>query len=519
MLSGSAAAPALRRRRPAYALLGTSLLIAALLLLPLAFLVLQAVQVGRHELVSLVFRGVSERLLWNTVRLAAVVTFACGTIGLGAAWCTERANLPWRRFWTVALVLPLAVPDFVIGYGWISVFPSVHGYWGSVLVMTVGSYPLVYLPVAAAFRASDPGFGDVARTLGIGRWRTFWRIEFPQLRPALLGGCLVVGLILLAEFGTFEVMSFQTFSTEIYTEFEIGFDTPAACALSLILVGLGLILLLGEAGIRSRPGSARRSQLSRPPSRIDLGPARYLMLFPLAGLLVLAIGIPLWALVYWLTQGTSSTLPPVSIVSEAATTAGYCASAAAVATAAALPVALLVDRHPSRASVLLERSTYIVLALPGLVVGLALVYFTVRYLPWVYQSSIELVFAYAVLFFPLALVVVRSAIAQAPSGLEDVARTLGARPISRLLRVTLPLLAPGLLAGFALVFLTACTELTATLLLHPTGVETLATQFWEYESNAAYGAAAPYALVLMLVAMIPGGLLGYWFERLGRRGM
>jgi iron(III) transport system permease protein len=217
-------------------------------------------------------------------------------------------------------------------------------------------------------------------------------------------------------------------------------------------------------------------------------------------------------------EGTSSTLPPASILSAAGATAGYSAAAAGLATVAALPVALLVERHRSKATVLLERSTYIVQALPGLVVALAFVYFSVRYLPQLYQSSTELVAAYAIMFFPLALVAVRAGVAQAPTGLEEVARSLGHGRLSALTRVTLPLLAPGLVAGFSLVFLSAATELTATLVLHPTGVETLATQFWAYTSNFSYGAAAPYALGLLLVAMLPGVLLGRWFERIAGSG-
>ena len=109
-------------------------------------------------------------------------------LGVAAAWVVERTDIPWRRFFATVLVLPLAMPDFVLAYSWISIDPSVHGYWGAVLVMTLGSYPLVYLPVAAALRTADPGLEDVARGLGLGRWRTFFRITLHQIRPALVGG-------------------------------------------------------------------------------------------------------------------------------------------------------------------------------------------------------------------------------------------------------------------------------------------------------------------------------------------
>ncbi len=518
MTATAAATGETRRRFPPFALVGAATVVAGAVLLPLVFLGLQAVQSGWGVLSPLLFRQLTATLLWNTVRLTVAVTVLCAVIGVAAAWCTERTALPFRRFWKIALVLPLAVPDFVLGYGWISLAPGVHGYRGSVLVMTLGSYPLVYLPVAAALRSADPDLEEVARVLGLGRFRAFWRVTLHQIRPAVLGGSLLVALILLAEFGTFEILRFQTFTTEIFTEFQIGFDTPAACALSLVLVLIGLVVLSGEAAARGRAGTARRGQLGRPPTRLRLGRTTVPVLLGLAGLLGLAIGVPVAALVYWFSSGTSSTLPSASILSAAGATAGYSAAAAAVATVAALPVALLVERHRSKGTVLLERSTYIVQALPGLVVALAFVYFSVRYLPQLYQSSTELVAAYAIMFFPLALVAVRAGVAQAPTGLEEVARSLGHGRLSALVRVTLPLLVPGAVAGFSLVFLSAATELTATLVLHPTGVTTLATQFWAYTTNFSYGAAAPYALALLLVAMLPGVLLGRWFERIAGSG-
>jgi iron(III) transport system permease protein len=124
-----------------------------------------------------------------------------------------------------------------------------------------------------------------------------------------------------------------------------------------------------------------------------------------------------------------------------------------------------------------------------------------------------LVAAYAILFFPLALICVRASVAQAPRELEEVARSLGLSPFKAVLRVTLPLVAPGLAAGFCLVFLSAVTELTATLLLVPYGVHTLATQFWSYQTNTSYGAAAPYAVVIVALAAIPATVLTMWFDR------
>ncbi len=148
-----------------------------------------------------------------------------------------------------------------------------------------------------------------------------------------------------------------------------------------------------------------------------------------------------------------------------------------------------------------------------MVVALSLVFFATRYAYGLYETSLLLVIAYAILAFPLALVCIRASVAQLPPHLPEVGRSLGRGPASVFARVTLPLLAPGLVAGFCLVFLTAATELTATLVLAPIGVQTLATQFWAFQQNASYGAAAPYALVMVVVAVIPGAMLGLWFDR------
>jgi iron(III) transport system permease protein len=177
-------------------------------------------------------------------------------------------------------------------------------------------------------------------------------------------------------------------------------------------------------------------------------------------------------------------------------------------------VALLSVRHPGRTTMVLERSTFLVLALPGVVIALALVFFAERYAPVLYPHSPLLIVAYAILFFPLALVAVRASVAQAPTGLEEMARALGCGPWSVLWRVTFRLVAPGLAAAFCLVFLSAVTELTSTLILIPTGAQTLATQFWAYTQNLSYAAAAPYATLMVLIAVIPSYLLGRWFNRL-----
>jgi iron(III) transport system permease protein len=495
------------RRWPLVSVAG-GILVAALVLLPLIFLIDQAGQSGWSELRHLVLRHSVAVLLWNTVRLTVACTLLCALLGVGAAWLVERTELPLRRFWAVALVLPLGIPDFVVGFGWVSIDPALHGYLPAVMIMTLSLYPLVYLPVAAGMANLDGALEETARSLGMGPWRTFAKVTLRQIWPAVLGGCLLVTLGLLAEFGAFEILQYRTFTVEIFVEYKLGFNTVGACALSLVLVLLGLLVLGGELALGGR-GRAWRSGpgVRRMSSRVPLRTWTLPSLAALTVLTGLALGVPIGSLVYWMTRGNSSTLPSTSILAALGHTAELSAAAAAIATALSVPVCTLALRHRNRLTLAIERLAYLPMALPGLVIALGLVSFTVRHALALYQSSLELIVAYAILFLPLAVVGVRSAMAQSSPRLEEVGRSLGSRPGEVFRRVTLPLIAPGLGAAFALVFISSSTELTATLLLRPTGVNTLATQFWTYTTNFSYGAAAPYAGLMVLISAIPAFLL------------
>jgi iron(III) transport system permease protein len=483
------------------------------LLGPEIFLVLQANGVGWTELHRVLFRPLTTELLTNTVELAVVVTVLTAIIGTAAAWCVERTALPGKRIWAVLVVLPVSIPDFVVGYAWHSLSPNFIGLHAAAVVMTLDLYPLVYLPVAAALRRTDPALEESAHALGLGKWATFRRVVLPQIRPALLGGSLVVILALLAEFGAFEILNFRTFTTEIFTELQV--DTSAASAMSLLLVLLGIVVLLGE-GFSSGGGRVSRGgpQASRPPVRRRLGLWLAPVLLGLGALVALAVGVPIGTLVYWLTHSQHTTLPASTTLLDATlATARYSAFAAVLATIAATPVALLAAQRRGRIAKVLERSTYLIQSVPGVVIALSLVFFSVRYVFPIYQTSVLMVIAYALLFFPLALVCVRASASQASPKLAEMGRSLGYRPLYVFFRVTLPIISPGIGAAFCLVFLSSVTELTATLVLVPTGVHTLATQFWAYQTNTAYGAAAPYAAVIVAIAAIPSVVLGAWFSR------
>ena len=462
------------------------------------------------------FRPRVAELLWNTTRLAVGTVVVCGVLGVGAAWLVERSSVPFRRVWHVLLVAPLAVPAFVNSYAWISLLPGFDTYWGALLVVSLSYFPFVYLPVAAAFRGLDPALEETARGLGLSSWAVFLRVHLPQLRVALLGGSLLVALHLLAEFGALQMLRYPTFTTAIYDQYRATFNGPGATMLAGVLVLLCLVLLLAEIRLRGRRGYARTGRgASRPPRPVMLGRLTWLALAGLAAVIVLALVVPLGSLGYWMLAGASTAFDWAALAATTGTTLALAAAAAVATTAMALPTGWLAVRARSRMSTLLERATYLGSSVPGIVVALALVTLSIRATPWLYQTVPVLLAAYAILFLPRAIVTVRAAVEQSPGIYDDVASSLGSTAFDRMRRVTLPLLAPGIGAGAALVFLAVVTELTATLLLAPTGTTTLATAFWSASSALEYGAAAPYAVIMVLLSAPATVLL----SRDARRGL
>ncbi|MCU1367810.1 MAG: hypothetical protein JWN39_3449 [Ilumatobacteraceae bacterium] len=475
------------------------------LAVPLVSVAAQAVSAGSSTAHRILTGPILPSLLLHTVYLTAIVASACGLLGLGAAWLVERTDLPLRRLFAVMLLLPLAVPEFVAGYSWVSIAPSIQGLRGASFVMTLSLYPLVYLPVSAALRRTDAGADEVARSLGVGPFARFWRITMPSVKRPLFGGMLLVGLYLLAEYGAFAILRYRTFATAIYTQYRLGFDGNAASVLTMVLCLIGVVLLTAESRI-GRVGHPGR-ETGRPAYRARLGWTMPLAVLAILVLCALAIGVPVGSIIYWMVRGSSTTLPPASVFTTAVRSLGLGAVAAGVATALALPVAVLSVRHPSKFASTVERTAYLDRALPGIAIGLTFVTLTVHHLRPLYQSTTLLEAAYVLLFFPLALVAIRSAVARVPPVFDEIARSLGLSPLRVMCRITIPLVLPGLGAAATLVWLSSTTELTATLLLRPTGLSTLATQFWVYTSGLAYGAAAPYAAIMIGMSVIPVALL------------
>ena len=462
-------------------------------------------------------------LLLRSIGLAAAVTATTIAVAVPLAWLTTRTDLPGRRVWGVLCVLPLVIPSYIGAYLMVSALgpsglaqdvlgvehlPSIYGFTGAWLVLSAFTFPYVLLPVQAVLRRVDPQLEEAARGLGRTPRQVFTSVVLPQLVPAIGAGGLLVALYVLSDFGAVSILRFDSFTRVIYTTYRSSFEREGAAALACLLVLVTLLVLWLEGRTRrSRayhriaPGAQRRAK------PVPLGRWRWPALGFVGGVVLVALVLPVAVLVYWATKSLGADLDWSTVWSAAGHSLLAAALAAGVAAAAALPVALLAARHPSRASRALERASYAGHALPGIVVALALVFLGTRAWPALYQTLAMLVLAYVILFLPQAVGAIRAALLQIDPHVEEAARSLGRSPLAVLRTITAPLARSGVLAGAALVFLTAVKELPATLLLAPIGFETLATEIWRLTSASFFERGAIPSLVLLAVSAVPLALL------------
>ena len=511
-----------RRVRPPAWLALAAVAVAAVVCLPVGYLALLASQdLGRT---------LDDLMQWRTVALAArslgltaAVTAASVGLAVPLAWLTVRTDLPGRRVWTVLTALPLVLPSYIAAALAVSLLgpsgelqdlvgverlPSIYGFPGAFAVLTLVSYPLVLLTVRSALARLDPALEDAARAMGRSPWAVFRTVVAPQLGPAVGAGALLVALYALSDFGAVSLMRFDSFTRVIYTEYRTSFDRVGAASLATLLVGLALVLLWLEGRTRRRMTYWRAGPgAGRPAPVTALGRWRWPALGYCAGVVAIALVLPVGGLVYWTARSLSGAVDWGALAGAALDSLVAAGLAAAVAAACALPVALLAARYDGRVARGVERAAWVGHALPGIVVALALVFFGTRVAAPLYQTLAMLVVALVVLFLPLALGASRAAILQVSPRVEEAARGMGRSTLGVTATITAPLARGGVLAGAALVFLTAIKELPATLLLAPIGFETLAVATWRATSIGSYERGAVPALVLLAVSAPPLWLL------------
>ena len=502
------------------------LLVAALMLLTPLYLVMRTAGSGTAALDILV-KASTIQALGRTISLSLAVTVASALVAVPLAWLTVCTDLPGRKMWAAAAALPLVLPSYVAAFLFVSTFgpkglvqqwlfpltgierlPEIYGFSGAFIVLTLMSYPFTLLSVRAALQRLDPALIEAARSLGLSPWQAFWRVTLPHLRPALVAGSLLVSLYVLRDFGAVTLLRYTTFTRLIYQQYQSFSDRSLAAALSLVLILLTALVVWLDVRTRGQAQYTRRSMgTARQARPIPLGWWRWPALAFVSLIILLGLVLPATGLIYWLVRGLTQGEALVSLWSASIHSVLVSLAAAVLTVAAALPMRILAVRKNTRVSHSIERIAYTGYALPGLVIALALVFFGAQYARPLYQTLPMLLAAYLILFIPQAIGTVRTSLLQLPRSLEEAGRSLGYSSTGVFHRITLPLVQPGVLAGGALVFLTCMKELPTTLLLSPTGYNTLATTVWSAISEVFFARAAAPALLLILLSSVPLAIL------------
>jgi iron(III) transport system permease protein len=525
-LSPGVSGPALAgRRRPLPpALTALAVLAVVPAALPIGFLLWTVLRPGGFDAGGFGVTRLLE-LLASTAVLVVAVTATTLVLGVATAWLTTRTDLPGRKVWSTLAALPLVIPSYVgalamlgatgnqglvtellgrLGLGGV---PQFTGFWAAWVALSLWNFPFVHLLTVPALRRLDPSVEEAAQGLGASRWRTVATVVVPQLKPALTGSALLVALYVMSDFGAVSLLRYETFTRAIYTQFRGRLTLTPALFLSGILVLIALVLVVVEQRSRGAGGGPTGRPLRRQRLVHLDTKGRVLGLGFLGALVTASLGIPLVTLTWWAVRGSNLGNSAEVIWQELLNTLGVAGAGAVLTAIAAVPVALLAVRHPGRSSRGIESVAWAAYSLPHIAVGIGFLVLAVRYLPAMYQSIPLLLIAYVALFMPLSLASTEAGLWQVPVGLEEASRGLGSGPWRTFVRVTGPLVWRSVLAGAALVFLTAMKELPATLLLRPTGFETLAVDIWGAASELFYTQASVAALVLVGLSAVPLFLL------------
>ena len=510
VVAADSGAPGRRRRTglPPWQLLGPTVVVALVSLAPVWYLIDRALDRGWGAAVDELAQRRTIDLVVRSTALAGFVTVATVVVGTAAAWIVARSDLPGRRVLRVAFAMPLAVPSYLAAFAWVAWNPSIAGFWGAALVLVATTYPYVYLPVVAALGRIDPAQEEIARSLGWEEWRIALGLTLRQARPSVLAGALLVAQYAYMDFGAVATMRYEAFTWVVYGAYRAGFNPTRAALLSVVLVAVSVVLVTAEGAARGRVDAARvGGGVARRGRPVRLGRAGVPAAVFVTVVLGAALVFPVFSVVSWSLWRGGAGVSFGEVFSALWATVGVAAVAAVVTAVAALPVGLLAARFRSGLARRLEQATYVAHTLPGIVLGISMVYVGVRLLRPVYQELPLLALAYVVAFLPLLVGSVRAAVEAVPERLEDIARSLGTSRSGAWWRVTIPAARSGIAAGTALVFLATMKELPITLLLRPTGTETLATRLWGHTTVSDYAAAAPFALTLLVVAAVPTALL------------
>jgi iron(III) transport system permease protein len=494
---------------------------AALILLPLGYVTSQALSADPTVWSRLWTTRIPE-LLTNTIWLSASVACLTLLLGVSTAWLVTRIEFPGRRLWEGALVLPLAMPTYVLAYIYSYLLgfggPVEHvwqliagpearifspqSYLGATLVMTLDTFPFVYLLSRSALLNLNVSFEEVSRASGISRMKTLWLVTLPLMRPSIAAGLALVILYVVSDFGAVSLLRYQTLTYAVFQQMTGRSDNTAASILSLLLVGLALLFLVTERWFRHRSRFYQTTGRYRRPERHRFG---WLGTTMVTGYLALVVGasfgLPAYLLVIWSLSPEAQATIDNRFFGFLLNSGFLAACAATGGVLIGLPLAYMANRRPSWLNLGCLQAAYAGYVLPGPVAALAVLVLCLNLTPFLYGSVLVLIVAYVIHFLPAGLQSLEPALQQITPNLEEVARTLGLGVRQTWQRVTLPLMRNGFIVAWVLMFLQTMKELPATLLLRPVGFDTLAIRVWMEASEEYYQLAAPSALLIVLLGL------------------
>lgn len=481
-------------------------LVLILIMQPLLYLIIRASEKSGSQIIALLTREKTLEVLGITLSLLVIVVAVNILFGTAIAAGLHYVKIPVPRLFLVATILPLAIPSYVFTYTWKALFPSMEGLWAAAFILALSTIPYMILTVLIAFQKIDLALIEVGRSLGLSKIAIFFRIILPQVRRSISAGALLSGLYVLSDFGAVSLLNVETLTVSIQNLFKSSYDRGAAAVIGALLFLAAALFVSFETSLKGRDFETRGSEgFQNTIRRIDRKGLSLFTVSVLAGYIICAVLTPFYVLVTRFLANPSA-VKITDLVSAAASTVSVAALGAIFAFILSLPLAFLISQGKGRFTTFSEKAILVSHALPGVVVGLALVSFGSR-LGGLYQSIYLLAFAYAVLFLAKSVASTSGSLALVSPQLKEVAATLGKSRSKIATEVVFPIALPSMSLGILLVFLTAMKELPATLMLRPTGMDTLATQIWSAASISRFNEAAPYALILVVIAAIPTFIL------------
>ncbi|MBI5330770.1 MAG: iron ABC transporter permease [Betaproteobacteria bacterium] len=479
---------------------------------------------------------VLPELLVNTAWLLAGVGAGVTLLGVSLAWLTAACEFPGRRFFTWALLLPLALPAYVTGFVWLGLLdftgplatwlrevwgiqtpPPIRSRAGVIVVMALALYPYVYLTARAAFLGQGRRLMEAAQSLGQSRWSGFWRVALPMARPGIVAGLLLALMETLADFGTVSVFNYNTFTTAIYKAWFSLFSLPAAAQLASILIGFVFLAAVLESAMRARRSYAASTRTAQA-ARIRLGGWRAGLALGWTGaVFLLAFVIPMGQIGLWAAAAFEQDFDAryLDFAWHSLLLSGL---GALLVTALALALAYSQRLHPTpalRATVRLGALGY---ALPGAVLAVG-VFIPVAWADnWLIDAFhldgqvlagtlLVMLLAYCARFMAVGFGPLESGLARITRSVDEAARILGVTGWRRLTRVHLPMLRVSLFTALALTFVDIMKELPITLMTRPFGWDTLAVRVFEMTAEGEWERAALPAAAIALAGLLPVYLL------------